>query len=86
MKIAICEDEEVMAKKLWNMLFDMPDMEAKYFLNPVDLLRCCEAGETFDIFFCDVKGTLKGCRGNYYIERAGYPLCGDQGQGSLYLL
>ncbi|MGN0325916.1 MAG: LytR/AlgR family response regulator transcription factor [Lachnospiraceae bacterium] len=54
MKIAICEDEEIMAKKIWNMLFDMPDMEAKYFLSATDLLKCCENGETFDIFFCDI--------------------------------
>ncbi|MGN1147593.1 MAG: LytR/AlgR family response regulator transcription factor [Lachnospiraceae bacterium] len=54
MKIAICEDEEIMAKKIWNMLFDMPDMEAKYFLSSMDLLKCCEMGETFHIIFCDI--------------------------------
>lgn len=53
MKIAICEDEEVIAQKLWTMLFDQEDIEAKYFTNPFELLKSYETGERFDILFCD---------------------------------
>lgn len=53
MRIAICEDEEVMAKKLWNLLFDKPDVEAKCFVSPLELLKSYETGERYDILFCD---------------------------------
>lgn len=53
MRIAICEDEEVMAKKLWNMFIDDPDTNAAYFLNPLELLKRYECGERWQILFCD---------------------------------
>lgn len=53
MKIAICEDEEVMAKKLWNFFVDNPEADASYFLNPLDLLKRYERGERWQILFCD---------------------------------
>lgn len=53
MKIAICEDEEIMAKKLWTLLFDKHDIEAKCFINPQKLLESYESGERYDILFCD---------------------------------
>lgn len=54
MKIAICEDEEVMAKKIWNLFFDRTNIEAKYYLNPIELLEQCKKGEKYDVLFCDV--------------------------------
>lgn len=53
MKIAICEDEELLAKKLWNIFIDNPDMEAEYFTHPLDLLKKYENGERYHILFCD---------------------------------
>lgn len=53
MKIAICEDEEVMAKKLWNMFVDHPEIDAVCFFNPLELLKSYECGERYQILFCD---------------------------------
>ncbi len=54
MRIAICEDEEVMAKKIWNYFFGRNDVEAKYYLNPLDFLQQCKDGEKFDVLLCDI--------------------------------
>lgn len=54
MKIAICEDEEVIAQELWKFFFDIPDAEATCFTDPVEFLNRCREGEHFDILFCDV--------------------------------
>lgn len=53
MRIAICEDEEVMAKKIWNMFVDHPEIDAVCFLNPLDLLKSYENGSHYDVLFCD---------------------------------
>lgn len=53
MKIAICEDEEIMAKKLWNLFVDDPETEADYFLNPLELLKHYDAAGQYQILFCD---------------------------------
>lgn len=53
MRIAICEDEEVMAEKIWSYFFEKTDIEAEYFLNPKQLLAEYEAGKQFDVLFCD---------------------------------
>lgn len=54
MRIAICEDEEVLGQKLWNMLFDKPQIEAKCFYNPLELIKNYENGERYDILLCDI--------------------------------
>ena len=53
MRIAICEDEEIMAKEIWKFFFDIQDIEAKYFLDPHSFLRAYRDGEHFDIILCD---------------------------------
>lgn len=53
MNIAICEDEEVMAKKLWNLFVADPETEADYFLNPLELLKHYHTAGQYQILFCD---------------------------------
>lgn len=53
MRIAICEDEELMAEKIWSYFFEDPDIEAEYFLTPKQMLAEYESGKRFDILFCD---------------------------------
>lgn len=53
MRIAICEDEEVMAQKLWRMFKDEPETEAEYFQNPLELLQEYENGGRYHILFSD---------------------------------
>lgn len=54
MKIAICEDEKVMADKIWGFFFDMDDIEAKCYPDSETLLQDYINGERYDIIFCDV--------------------------------
>lgn len=53
MKVAICEDEEIMAQNLWKMLLEIADIDASYFLDPLELLKSYEKGERYHILFCD---------------------------------
>lgn len=53
MKIAICEDEEVMAQKLRSMLKEQPDTDTEYFQDPLELLQKYESGGRYQILFCD---------------------------------
>ena len=53
MRIAICEDEEVVAQQIWGYLFDKEEIEAQYFLGPEKLLAEYENGKRFDVLFCD---------------------------------
>ncbi len=55
MRIAICEDEEIVAEKIWSYLFDKEDIEAQCFLEPEKLLAEYEAGRRFDVLLCDAK-------------------------------
>lgn len=55
MRIAICEDEKIIAEQIWGYLFDKEDIEAQYFLEPEKLLAEYEAGRRFDVLFCDAK-------------------------------
>lgn len=54
MKIAICEDEQIMADKIWNFFFDRKDIDAKCYPDSESLLADYENGERYDIIFCDV--------------------------------
>ena len=54
MKIAICEDEKIMADKIWRFFFDMKDINAKCYPDSESLLSDYENGERYDIVFCDV--------------------------------
>lgn len=53
MRIAICEDEEIVAEQIWGYFFDKEETQAQYFLEPQKLLEEYEAGRRFDILFCD---------------------------------
>lgn len=55
MKIAICEDEEVMAKQIWGMFFNKPEIDAKYYLSPQELLSDYESGIRYQVLFCDAR-------------------------------
>lgn len=55
MRIAICEDEEIVAEKIWGYLFDKEDIEAQCFLEPEKLLAEYEQCRRFDVLFCDAK-------------------------------
>lgn len=54
MKVAICEDEKIIADKIWNFFFDMKDINAKCYPDAESLLLEYENGERYDIVFCDV--------------------------------
>lgn len=54
MKIAICEDEKIMADKIWNFFFDMKDIDAKCYPDSESLLEDYKNGERYDIIFCDI--------------------------------
>ncbi|MCX4341394.1 MAG: LytTR family DNA-binding domain-containing protein [Lachnospiraceae bacterium] len=54
MKVAICEDEKIMADKIWRFFFDRKDVNAKCYLDAERLLSDYENGERYDIVFCDV--------------------------------
>lgn len=54
MKVAICEDEKIMADKIWSFFFDMKDINAKCYFDAESLLSDYENGERYDIVFCDI--------------------------------
>lgn len=54
MKVAICEDEKVMADKIWSFFFDMKDINAKCYPDSETLLSDYANGERYDIIFCDI--------------------------------
>ncbi len=54
MKIAICDDEKVFVKKIYEYLLQQPDCTVECFLSPSALLKKYEAGEQYDVLFLDV--------------------------------
>lgn len=54
MKIAICDDEKIFVKKIYDYLWQQPDCSVECFLSPTALLEQYEAGERFDVLFLDV--------------------------------
>lgn len=54
MKVAICEDEKIMADKIWSFFFDMDNIDAKCYPDSETLLSDYECGERYDIIFCDI--------------------------------
>ncbi len=54
MKVAICEDEKIMADKIWRFFFDMKEINAKCYPDAESLLSDYEKGERYDIVFCDI--------------------------------
>ncbi len=54
MKIAICDDENVFVKSIYNYLWQQPDCSVECFLSPTRLLEKYEAGERYDVVFLDI--------------------------------
>ena len=54
MKIAICDDEQVFAKKLHDYLWSQPDCSIDVFLSPLELLEKYKAGIFYDVIFLDI--------------------------------
>ncbi len=54
MKIAICDDEKVFVKRIYEYLWQQPDCSVECFLSPSALLEKYDAGERYDVLFLDV--------------------------------
>lgn len=54
MKIAICDDEKIFTKRIYNYLWQQPDCSVECFLSPSALLEKYETGERYDVLFLDV--------------------------------
>lgn len=54
MKIAICDDEELFVRKMYQLLWQQSDCAVECFLSPAELVEKYAAGERFDVLFLDV--------------------------------
>ncbi|MDE7224202.1 MAG: LytTR family DNA-binding domain-containing protein [Acetatifactor sp.] len=54
MKIAICDDEDLFTKKIYQCLWQQPNCTVECFLTPAALLEKYVAGERFDVLFLDI--------------------------------
>ncbi|MCM1057416.1 MAG: LytTR family DNA-binding domain-containing protein [Firmicutes bacterium] len=54
MKIAVCDDEIVLVKQIYQYLWGQPDCSVDCFSSPERLLAKYEAGERYDVLFLDV--------------------------------
>ncbi|MCM1193837.1 MAG: LytTR family DNA-binding domain-containing protein [Butyrivibrio sp.] len=54
MKIAVCDDEIVLVKQIYQYLWGQPDCSVDCFSSPGELLARYEAGERYDVLFLDV--------------------------------
>ncbi|MDE5746013.1 MAG: LytTR family DNA-binding domain-containing protein [Acetatifactor sp.] len=54
MKIAVCDDEEVFTRKIYQFLWQEHDCIVECFLSPEELLKKYDAGERYDVLFLDV--------------------------------
>lgn len=54
MKIAVCDDEIVLVKQIYQYLWGQPDCSVECFYSPKELLAKYEAGERYDVLFLDV--------------------------------
>lgn len=54
MKIAICDDEPVFLKRIYDYLWQQPDCSVECFSSPLVLLEKYTAGERYDVLFLDV--------------------------------
>lgn len=54
MKIAICDDEEVFTRKIYQLLWQEHDCIVECFLSPEELLKKYAAGERYDVLFLDI--------------------------------
>lgn len=54
MKIAICDDEDLFIKRIYQYLWQQPGCTAECFLTPAALLEKYAAGERYDVLFLDI--------------------------------
>lgn len=54
MKIAICDDEELFVRKMYQFLWQQPDCTVECFLSPTELVEKYNAGARYDVLFLDV--------------------------------
>ena len=54
MKIAICDDEELFVRKMYQFLWQQPDCTVECFLPPTELVEKYNAGARYDVLFLDV--------------------------------
>lgn len=55
MKIAICDDEKIFLKKIYEYLWQQPDCSVECFSSPLSLLEKYETGERFNVLFLDIQ-------------------------------
>lgn len=54
MKIAICDDEPVFLKKIYDYLWQQPDCSVECFSSPLALWNQYMSGERYDVLFLDI--------------------------------
>lgn len=54
MKIAVCDDEDLFIRKIYQFLWQQHDCAVECFLSPLELLEKYAAGERYDVLFLDV--------------------------------
>ena len=54
MKIAICDDEDLFVRKIYQYLWQQPGCTVECFLAPAALLEKYDAGERYDVLFLDI--------------------------------
>lgn len=54
MKIAICDDEIVLVKQIYQYLWGQPDCSIDCFYSPKELWEKYEAGKRYDVLFLDI--------------------------------
>lgn len=54
MRIAICDDEELFVRKIYQFLWQQHDCVVECFRSPVELSEKFAAGERYDVFFLDI--------------------------------
>ncbi len=54
MRIAICDDEKLFVRKIYQYLWQQHDCAVECFCSPVELLEKITAGERYDVFFLDI--------------------------------
>ncbi len=55
MKIAICDDDKIFVKRIYDFLWQRQDYSVDCFLSPSALLAKYESGESYDILFLDIR-------------------------------
>lgn len=54
MKIAVCDDESLFVKKIYQYLWEQHDCAVECFISPSELLEKYRRGERYDVLFLDI--------------------------------